>query len=326
MGCKQLTYKNSIFLKVVHSKNDKTASKNVLSSYRYNYQGQELDQETGKVAFQLRLYDPRINRWMAPDPAQQYPSPYMSMGNNWVNQIDPDGAKADDWYVNKETGELEWHAGSANIEGLTWVGTDTASSEYLSSMSTLFGGSGEVPFSGGLYWQGVKDYGSARWEQIKKGQLFGQAMISAVPGKGLLVNSEQVASNVQTAAWLYETDFGNAEYAYYGGRFTGGLAETATLALVTKKAGNLFGSSRFLRDVGHKSLFTFGGSPTKRYLSGFQIGGFRFQAHKHWLPLKGVSPGTKVPHINFSFGSGSNYHILLGGFRNNGSRFFKGGF
>ena len=34
--------------------------------YRYAYQGDyaETDPETGKPAFQLRLYDPRINRWL----------------------------------------------------------------------------------------------------------------------------------------------------------------------------------------------------------------------------------------------------------------------
>lgn len=43
------------------------------------------------VAFELRLYDPPINRWMAPDPAGQYSSPYPGMGNDPVNGIDPDG-------------------------------------------------------------------------------------------------------------------------------------------------------------------------------------------------------------------------------------------
>ncbi|WP_340077904.1 RHS repeat-associated core domain-containing protein [Leptobacterium sp. I13] len=62
-------------------------------TYRYGYQGDfaETDPETGKPAFELRLYDPRINRWLTTDPAGQYHSPYLSMGNNWVNRIDPDG-------------------------------------------------------------------------------------------------------------------------------------------------------------------------------------------------------------------------------------------
>ncbi|SFW68257.1 RHS repeat-associated core domain-containing protein [Sinomicrobium oceani] len=63
--------------------------------YRYGYQGDfaETDEETGKPAFELRLYDPRINRWLTTDPAQQYDSPYLSMGNNWVNRRDIDGGE-----------------------------------------------------------------------------------------------------------------------------------------------------------------------------------------------------------------------------------------
>jgi RHS repeat-associated protein len=61
--------------------------------YRYGYQGEfaETDEETGKPAFQLRIYDPRINRWLSPDPYGQFASPYMAMGNNWINFVDPDG-------------------------------------------------------------------------------------------------------------------------------------------------------------------------------------------------------------------------------------------
>ncbi len=68
-------------------------NRNLVGDYRYDYQGQELDKETGKVAFELRLYDPRINRWLTTDPAGQYHSPYMAMGNNWMNGVDPDGAE-----------------------------------------------------------------------------------------------------------------------------------------------------------------------------------------------------------------------------------------
>lgn len=118
------------------------SGRNLVGDYRYNYQGQELDQETEKVAFELRLYDSRINRWLTTDPAAQYNSPYLAMGNNWMNKIDPNGGF--DWYVNNETGELEWHKGSASIDGLTWVGTDAASTSYLSSISKTFGGSGKI--------------------------------------------------------------------------------------------------------------------------------------------------------------------------------------
>ncbi|TXD83454.1 hypothetical protein ESY86_09525 [Subsaximicrobium wynnwilliamsii] len=63
--------------------------------YRYGYQGEyaETDEETGKPAFQLRMYDPRINRWLTPDPKGQFHSPYLAMGNNWVSFVDPDGGE-----------------------------------------------------------------------------------------------------------------------------------------------------------------------------------------------------------------------------------------
>ena len=81
-------------------------NKNVKGDYRYNYQGQEQDEETGHHAFELRMYDSRINRWLSPDPAKQYPSPYLSMGNNWISRIDPDGGE-DDW-VSKDGKNFYW--------------------------------------------------------------------------------------------------------------------------------------------------------------------------------------------------------------------------
>ena len=73
------------------------------SRYRFGYQGQfaEKDDETGYNQFEARLYDSRINRWMIPDPAGQYWSSYMGMGNDWVNGVDPDGmfdTRFDAWW------------------------------------------------------------------------------------------------------------------------------------------------------------------------------------------------------------------------------------
>lgn len=62
-----------------------------MQQYRYAFQGQELDPETGMEAFQLRLWDGRIGRWLSPDPYGQFSSPYVGMGNNPVSGIDPDG-------------------------------------------------------------------------------------------------------------------------------------------------------------------------------------------------------------------------------------------
>lgn len=54
-------------------------------------------QETGKEAFQLRLWDGRIGRWLTTDPYGQYSSPYLGMGNNPISGVDPDGGYYDGW-------------------------------------------------------------------------------------------------------------------------------------------------------------------------------------------------------------------------------------
>ncbi len=61
--------------------------------YRHDYQGQyaEKDTTTGWSSFEARMYDPLIGRWLAVDPARQFVSGYLGMGNNPINGVDPDG-------------------------------------------------------------------------------------------------------------------------------------------------------------------------------------------------------------------------------------------
>lgn len=61
------------------------------SNYRYAFQGQEKDGETGMESFQLRMWDGRLGRWLSPDPYGQYASPYVGMGNDPISSIDGDG-------------------------------------------------------------------------------------------------------------------------------------------------------------------------------------------------------------------------------------------
>lgn len=60
---------------------------------RYGYQGQERENTfaLNLNEFEARHYDPQTGRWMVPDPANQFPSPYVGMGNQWVSGVDPDG-------------------------------------------------------------------------------------------------------------------------------------------------------------------------------------------------------------------------------------------
>jgi RHS repeat-associated protein len=106
--------------------------RNIVGDYRYNFQGQELDKETGKVAFEARLYDPRIMRWLTTDPAGEFHSPYLAMGNNFPNVIDPDGrcttcpdnAKIGDTYEHAEFGTLEYTANGWGSDSAGFVMDD----------------------------------------------------------------------------------------------------------------------------------------------------------------------------------------------------------
>jgi RHS repeat-associated protein len=63
------------------------------SIYRYSYQGQfsERDLETSWNHFEAREFDPTIGRWTSPDPAREFWSRYLGMGNNPVLFVDPNG-------------------------------------------------------------------------------------------------------------------------------------------------------------------------------------------------------------------------------------------
>ena len=69
------------------------AQTNQDKQYSFGYQGQyaEEDKETGWSHFEAREYDPIIGRWMVPDPAREFYSPYLAMGNSPINLVDPDG-------------------------------------------------------------------------------------------------------------------------------------------------------------------------------------------------------------------------------------------
>ena len=57
------------------------------------FNGQELQNELGLnwYAFSMRCYDPAVGRWFEQDPYNEFFSPYVGIGNNPVNFVDPTG-------------------------------------------------------------------------------------------------------------------------------------------------------------------------------------------------------------------------------------------
>lgn len=66
---------------------------------KYGYQGDfsEGEEETDWDEFDLRMYDAQIGRWTGVDPYDQFASPYIGMGDNPVNFIDPNGGSIGGW-------------------------------------------------------------------------------------------------------------------------------------------------------------------------------------------------------------------------------------
>ncbi|GEM_PF-5307690 len=164
MGCQQLTYQKNNFLQVVHRKNGQVQKKNALDYfsfgmpmpgrqtvggelYRYAFQGQEKDPETGKEAFQLRLWDSRIGRWLTTDPARQFHSPYLGMGNNPINGVDPDGGCWDEFGNPCPDGALgdvftdydgvEWTFGESGWDTNAFASSDVFLTDYSRLLNDL---------------------------------------------------------------------------------------------------------------------------------------------------------------------------------------------
>jgi RHS repeat-associated protein len=100
-------------------------NRNMISeNYRFGYQGQfaEKDEETGWNALESSMWDARLGRWMAMDPAGQYASSYMGMGNNPVNGFDPDG----EWLFFKNKKSADRAASNTNNIFKAKFGIDNA--------------------------------------------------------------------------------------------------------------------------------------------------------------------------------------------------------
>lgn len=120
------------------------SNQNSTAGYQGDYAEKEAIGSTN--SFELRLYDARIGRWMTTDPYGEYHSPYLGMGNNWVNQVDPDGGE--DWYRDKETGDIVWFDGSKEIEGYKHLGYNYSTRDAYNNW-TIYDGDLKASFYNG---------------------------------------------------------------------------------------------------------------------------------------------------------------------------------
>jgi RHS repeat-associated protein len=114
----------------------------------YQFNGKELDEETGLYYYGARYYNPMVSVWLGACPerlcrfgmdplALKYPnsSPYVFVANNPINLIDPDGMK----WVNAHDEEVLM--AQANYDSKkTWLGKLFERKPKSSNQSSIKGG------------------------------------------------------------------------------------------------------------------------------------------------------------------------------------------
>ncbi len=102
--------------------------------------------------FQYRNYDARLGRWLSPDPARQYASPYVGMGNNPISVYDPTGLYG---YYNNQ-GDYKWFDDMTDAEfvadGTTW----TLVSEHIGVFEQIVSEKGSMAEE--WYYDSFEDY------------------------------------------------------------------------------------------------------------------------------------------------------------------------
>ena len=80
------------------------------TTYRYGFNGKENDKETGEQDYGMRIYDPRIAKFLSVDPiGVKYPelTPYQFASNRPIQGIDLDGKEFFDM-TGKQLGPITW--------------------------------------------------------------------------------------------------------------------------------------------------------------------------------------------------------------------------
>ena len=152
----------------------------------FHYQGKEMQNQEWndgsgleEYDFASRFYDPQLGRWNTQDPASQYASPYVGMGNKWPNGIDPSGKKFWSWNTLDTLGLIAASAVAAYFTvGLSF----DLEGSYFFGGAVALGGYAGASLESGNNWDPGKWNGNA-WKGAITGELI--AASAAIGGEDI---------------------------------------------------------------------------------------------------------------------------------------------
>ena len=149
--------------------------------------------------FGWRDYDPELGRWFVVDPARQFASPYVAMGNNPIIGYDEDGQVA--WFIPVIIGAIaDGYSGykiaeAKSVNGLGMVG-------YILSGATIGGLSGYLGYS----------IAAAGGALSQTGSIMASSMYNSI---GMTVLSGGITSPMMSFG-AFSYNFKSGEFSYLG--------------------------------------------------------------------------------------------------------------
>jgi len=175
-----------------------------------------LHSNSGEIIETDTLLSYTLARWLTPDPAHQFHSPYLGMGNNPMNGVDPDGR---DWFKNQD-GTVKWFDNSS-------VGFSDADRNSWSNVGTEY-----MEFNGKnlkFYWQTGNEFDGYKVFSVKYKAVAGKPLADgtfdyskarqAVPDEGPIaeglywVDPKQIQYYNDMGSWdQFKSHFGGSAW------------------------------------------------------------------------------------------------------------------
>ncbi len=250
-------------------------------------QNQEWNDGSGleEYDFATRYYDPQLGRWNVQDMAGQYASPYLGMGNNWPNGIDPSGKNF--WSI---LGTIGIIVGSAVAAYFTaGISFDLESSQLIAGGAVLAGGYAGASMES-------HNLNPGKWDNNAwKGALTGEIVAASA-----VIGGAAIAGGIATGTAASATPFASMEVGAAEG-VAQNLGMTELSGLITGKAPSW--DDALASSVAGIISGVFQSPSMQNKLDSYISGGFTSWTKASWTTAGDVAPFIQGVYSNVIGGS-----------------------